>query len=68
MNGTLVLDIVGYYLLRVTENPYFGIRLELAYILAPVSAALLEIQLGVFRKRLSATGRSSLCAQRICGF
>ncbi len=50
MNGSLVLDIVSYWLLRVTGNLYFGISLELAYVLAPVWAALLAIQFGVFRK------------------
>jgi hypothetical protein len=50
MNGSLLLDVVSYCLLRVTGKFYFGIGLELAYMLAPVWAALLAIQLGVFRK------------------
>jgi len=49
MNGSLLLDIVSYCLLRVTGS-YFGISLELAYVLAPVWAVLLAIQLGVFRE------------------
>jgi hypothetical protein len=50
MNGSLLLDVVSYCLLGVTGKFYFGISLELAYMLAPVWAALLAIQLGVFRK------------------
>jgi NnrS protein/Domain of unknown function (DUF1858) len=49
MNGGLILNIVSYVLLLVTRNLYFAIGLELGYLLMPVWAALLTIQIGVFR-------------------
>jgi len=49
MNGSLILSIASYVLLLVTHNLYFAIGLELAYLLMPVWAALLAIQVGVFR-------------------
>ena len=49
MNGSLILSIASYVLLLVTHNLYFAIGLEFAYLLMPVWAALLAIQVGVFR-------------------
>ena len=49
MNGSLILNIVSYVLLLKTGSVYCGIGLELAYLLMPVWAALLAIQIGVFR-------------------
>ena len=48
MNGSLVLNIVSYVLLLTSQEPYFAIGLELAYLLMPVWAVLLARQLGVF--------------------
>ena len=50
MNGSLILNIASYVLLLTTHSLYFAIGLELAYLLMPVWAALLAIQLGVFRR------------------
>jgi hypothetical protein len=49
MNGSLILNITSYVLLLSTPNLYFAIGLEIAYLLMPVWAALLAIQVGVFR-------------------
>ena len=49
MNGSLILNIASYVLLLTTHNLYFAIGLELAYVLMPVWAALLAIQIGAFR-------------------
>jgi len=48
MNGSLVLNIVSFVLLLTTQQLYFAIGLELAYLLMPVWAVLLAGQLGVF--------------------
>jgi hypothetical protein len=48
MNLSLVLDIVSYVAVLTTRKWYFGIGLELAYLMMPVWAVLLAIQLGVF--------------------
>jgi len=48
MNVSLLLDIFSYVALLSTENWYYGIGLELAYMLMPVWAVLLARQLGVF--------------------
>ena|SRR5215471_6888438 len=48
MNGSLVLNIISYVLLLITRQLYFAIGLELAYLLMPVWAVLLALQLGVF--------------------
>ncbi len=50
INGSLLLNIVSYVLLLTTHSLYFAIGLELAYLLMPVWAVLLAIQIGVFRK------------------
>jgi len=50
INGSLILNIASYVLLLTTHNFYSAIGLELAYLLMPLWAALLAIQLGVFRK------------------
>lgn len=50
MNGSLILNIASYVLLLTTHSFYFAIGLELAYLLMPVWAVLLAIQLGVFRR------------------
>jgi len=50
MNGSLVLNIISYVLLLTTQNLYFAISLELAYLLMPVWAFLLARQIGVFGK------------------
>ena len=49
INGSLILNIVSYVLLLTSGNPYFAIGVELAYLLMPLWAALLAIQIGVFR-------------------
>lgn len=49
MNGSLILNIASYVLLLTRHNLFFAIGLELAYLLMPVWAALLAIQIGVFR-------------------
>lgn len=49
MNGSLILNIASYVLLLTTRSFYFAIALELAYLLMPVWAALLAIQIGVFQ-------------------
>ena len=41
MNGSLVLNLISYVLLLTTQNPYFAISLEFAYLLMPVWALLL---------------------------
>jgi hypothetical protein len=50
MNLSLVLDIFSYVAVLNTHNWYYGIGLELAYLMMPVWAALLAGQLGVFGK------------------
>jgi len=49
MNGSLILNIASYVLLLTTHDLYFAIGLELAYLLMPLWAVLLAIQIGVFR-------------------
>jgi hypothetical protein len=49
MNGSLILNVVSYVLLLTTRSLYFAIGLELAYLLMPLWAGLLAIQIGVFR-------------------
>ena len=50
MNLALVLNVVSYVALLSTGNLAWGIGLEIAYLLMPVWAVLLAVQLGVFRK------------------
>src|SRR5579883_172242 len=50
MNGSLILNIASYVLFLTTYNIYFVIGLEFAYLLMPLWAALLCVQLGVFRR------------------
>ncbi|HYM75588.1 MAG TPA: NnrS family protein [Candidatus Dormibacteraeota bacterium] len=50
INGSLLLNIINYVLLLITHNFYFAIGVELAYLLMPVWAVLLAIQIGVFRR------------------
>ena len=50
MNGSLILNIASYILLLTTHNLYSAAGLELAYLLMPVWAVLLAIQIGVFRR------------------
>jgi hypothetical protein len=52
MNGSLILNIVSYVLLLTTRGLYFAIGLEFAYLLMPLWAGLLAIQIGVFRSPL----------------
>lgn len=49
INGSLLLNITSYVLLLTTHQFYFAIGLELAYILMPVWAVLLAVQIGAFR-------------------
>ena len=49
MNGSLILNIVSYVLLLTTHRFDFAIGLEFAYLLMPLWAGLLAIQIGVFR-------------------
>ncbi|MGB9119292.1 MAG: NnrS family protein [Candidatus Angelobacter sp.] len=50
INGSLLLNIISYELLLTTRNLYFAVGLELAYLLMPLWAILLAMQIGVFRK------------------
>jgi len=50
MNIALLLNVVSYVAVLATGNLAWGIGLEFAYVLMPVWAVLLAIQLGVFRK------------------
>lgn len=50
MNGALVLNIISYVAFLTTGNLAWTIGLELGYLLMPVWAVLLAIQLGVFSK------------------
>ena len=50
INGSLLLNIISYVLLLTTHNLYFAIGLELAYLLMPLWAVLLAVQIGVFRR------------------
>ncbi len=50
MNGALLLNIISYVAVLTTGNLAWGLGLELAYLLMPVWAVLLAIQIGVFRK------------------
>ena len=50
INGSLLLNIISYELLLTTHTFYFAIGLELAYLLMPLWAVLLAVQVGVFRK------------------
>ena len=50
INGSLLLNIINYVLLLTTHNLYFAIGLELAYLLMPLWAVLLAVQIGVFRR------------------
>ncbi len=50
INGSLLLNIISYELLFTSHKLYFAIGLELAYLLMPLWAVLLAVQIGVFRK------------------
>lgn len=50
INGSLILNIVSYVLLLTSQQLYFALGLELAYLLMPGWAILLARQIGVFRK------------------
>ncbi|MGI9101278.1 MAG: NnrS family protein [Terriglobales bacterium] len=50
MNAALVLNIISYVAVLTTGNLAWGLGLEIAYLMMPVWAVLLAIQLGVFRK------------------
>ena len=50
MNLALVLNVVSYVAVLSTGNLAWGVGLEIAYLLMPVWAVLLAIQLGVFSK------------------
>jgi len=50
MNISLVLNITSYVAVLTTGNLAWGLGLEVAYVLMPVWAVLLAIQLGVFSK------------------
>lgn len=50
INGSLLLNIISYVLLLTTHEIHFAIGLELAYMLMPLWAVLLTIQIGVFWK------------------
>jgi hypothetical protein len=50
MNISLVLNVISYVAVLTTGNLAWGLGLEIAYLLMPVWAVLLAIQLGVFRK------------------
>ncbi|MGE5724916.1 MAG: NnrS family protein [Acidobacteriota bacterium] len=48
MNVSLVLDIVSYVAVVSRQDWYYAIGLELAYLMMPLWAVLLALQLGVF--------------------
>ncbi len=50
MNGSLVLDVSSYLALMLTGNAFWGIPLELSYILMAVWAVLLVIQSRIFTR------------------
>jgi hypothetical protein len=50
INGSLLLNIINYVLLLSTHKLYFAVGLELAYLLMPLWAVLLAVQIGVFRR------------------
>ncbi|HVP41915.1 MAG TPA: NnrS family protein [Terriglobales bacterium] len=50
MNLTLVLNVISYVAVLTTGNLAWALGLEIAYLLMPVWAVLLAIQLGVFSK------------------
>jgi NnrS protein len=50
INGSLVLDIASYLAFYATGNPIASVFLEISYILMPLWAVLLVIQLGVFNR------------------
>ena len=50
INCSLLLNIISYVLLLTTHKVYFAIGLELAYMLMPLWAVLLAVQIGVFRR------------------
>lgn len=50
INGSLLTNIISYVLLLTTQELYFAIGLELAYLLMPLWAVLLAVQIGVFRR------------------
>ncbi len=50
MNIALVLNVVSYVAVLTTGNLAWGVGLELAYLLMPVWAVLLAVQVGVFSK------------------
>jgi len=50
MNVALVLNVISYVAVLTTGNVAWGLGLEIAYLLMPVWAVLLAIQLGIFSK------------------
>jgi len=50
INSSLLLNIINYVLLLSTHKLYFAVGLELAYLLMPLWAVLLAVQIGVFRR------------------
>jgi hypothetical protein len=50
MNAALVLNVISYVAVLTTGNPAWGIGLEIAYLMMPLWAVLLAIQLGVFSR------------------
>ncbi len=50
MNAALVLNVISYVAVLTTGNLAWGLGLEIAYLIMPVWAVLLAIQLGVFGK------------------
>jgi hypothetical protein len=50
MNIALVLNVISYVAVLTTGNLAWGIGLEIAYLMMPLWAVLLAIQLGVFSK------------------
>jgi len=50
INGSLVLDIASYLAFFFTGNPVAAFFLEISYLLMPLWAVLLVIQLGIFKR------------------
>jgi hypothetical protein len=48
MNGALVLNVISYVAVLTTGNLAWGIGLEISYLMMPLWAVLLALQLGVF--------------------
>jgi hypothetical protein len=49
INGSLVLDVASYLVFSITGNPVAAFFLEISYLLMPLWAVLLVLQLSIFK-------------------